>query len=98
MKYPLAILVLMTLMGCAGTTENMRTWMGVSQSELVEQLGLPHAREVSQFGTTFVWDRYEDEAASCQDQFTVKNNVVISYFSNCGLWAGYFAPVYRGAR
>jgi hypothetical protein len=52
----------------------------------------------SQFGETYVWNRYEDDDASCQDHFTVKDSIIVSYFSNCGLWAGYFAPVYREER
>lgn len=98
MKYPIGILVLLTLTGCAGTTEKMSTWMGVDESQLINHLGVPHARVASQFGETYVWNRYEDDDASCQDHFTVKDSIIVSYFSNCGLWAGYFAPVYREER
>ena len=85
----------LSLTGCSGTMERMSTWMGVQNSVLIEKLGKPHRSYEGQFGLVQSWYRDQENKIGCTDDFVLRNGVVISFASNCGIFGGWAAPVYE---
>jgi len=85
----------LALMGCSGTMERMSTWMGVEQSTLIQELGQPDRAYQGRFGLVHSWYRNRQEKVGCTDDFILKDGVVISFASNCGIFGGWTAPVHK---
>jgi hypothetical protein len=88
-------LLALALVGCSGTMERMSTWMGVAHSELIQELGQPDRAYQGRFGLVHSWYRNRQEKVGCTDDFILKDGVVISFASNCGIFGGSTAPVHK---
>ncbi len=85
------LVVLLILGGCTGTFERMDAWMGISQESVVRSLGRqPDAVGQDSLGEWMLWRRHKD--GECSDRFTFRNERVVGYASDCGLWGGWSAP------
>ena len=91
------VLTTALLSGCSGSLERMESWLGASREAVIETLGQPNAHLTTEFGHTLQFYRHQDKKGrvTCSDDFTFKNNVVTAYASNCGVWGGYFGPVFN---
>lgn len=88
-----AILLLIQIVGCSGTFHKMDRWMGVSEGDLLKTLGPPIFKQDKQKGISmYSWDRNPDWNNSCRDIFHSRNNVIIGYTSDCGIWGGLGVP------
>ena len=85
----------LALAGCSGTMERMSTWMGVAHSRLIQELGQPDRAYQGRFGLVHSWYRNRQEKVGCTDDFILKDGVVISFASNCGIFGGWKAPVHK---
>jgi hypothetical protein len=85
----------LALTGCSGTMERMSTWMGVAHSTLIQELGQPDRAYQGRFGLVHSWYRNRQEKDGCTDDFILKDGVVISFASNCGIFGGWTAPVHK---
>ena len=88
-------LIFLFSVGCSGTMERMSSWMGVKHKILIEELGQPHNSYEGQFGLVHSWYRNRQEKVGCTDDFILKDGVVISFASNCGIFGGWTAPVHK---
>ena len=93
-----SVVVLLTLTGCSGSGLKMSSWLGVSEQQLVNQLGVPHEIDEQQAQKNLVWFRYIEATPTCEDRFTIRNDRVTTYFSDCGIWGGFNGPVYQSIR
>jgi hypothetical protein len=82
------------LVGCSGSRSKMESWLGVPQNQIIDQLGDPDRSLNDQSGRILIWIRYVDGMPTCQDRFTLKQDKVVTYFSDCGIWGGFNGPVY----
>jgi hypothetical protein len=85
------LVVSLILGGCTGTFERMDAWMGISKESVFRSLGRqPDAVGQDTLGEWMRWQRQKDGA--CSDRFTFRNERVVGYASDCGLWGGWSAP------
>lgn len=89
------LVVPLALPGCTGSFQKMTSWMGVSEAELMRQLGQPHRSSVTPFGQVYSWYRNADDQLGCTDDFTIKGGLIRGFASNCGIWGGFGVPTYR---
>jgi hypothetical protein len=89
------VCLFLSLGGCSGTMERMSTWMGVENSTLIQELGQPDRAYQGQFGLVQSYYRNRQEKVGCTDDFILKDGVIISFASNCGIFGGWTAPVYE---
>ena len=85
----------LALLGCTGSFQKMTSWMGVSEVELMRQLGQPHRSSVTAYGHVHSWYRSAEEQLGCTDDFTINAGVITGFASNCGIWGGFGVPTYR---
>jgi hypothetical protein len=86
------LVVSLILGGCTGTFERMDAWMGISKESVVRSLGRqPDAVGQDALGEWMRWRRQKDGA--CSDRFTFRDERVVGYASDCGLWGGWSAPL-----
>jgi hypothetical protein len=91
MRLILPLVLFLTLGGCTGTFERMDAWMGVEKESVVRSLGRqPDATGQDSLGEWMRWQRQVD--GDCADRFTFRNERVVGYASDCGLWGGWSAP------
>lgn len=93
-KALILLVLLSVLVGCAGSEPKMSSWLGVPQDEIVNQLGDPNRSWTDQSGHILIWIRYVNGTPTCQDRFTLNQNKIVTYFSDCGMWGGFNGPVY----
>ena len=91
MRLILPLILFLTLCGCTGTFERMDAWMGVQKESVIRNFSQqPDAVGQDTLGEWMRWRRHEDGA--CSDRFTFRNERVVGYASDCGLWGGWSAP------
>lgn len=91
----IGLLMGLSLLGCTGSMEKMTSWMGVSEVELMRQMGQPDQMDSTPFGLVRVWYRNPEEPMGCRDEFTINQGVITGFASNCGVWGGFGVPTYR---
>lgn len=91
MRLILPLVLLLSLSGCSGTFKRMHAWMGVGQESVLRSLGRqPDATGQDALGEWMRWSRHKD--GGCSDRFTFRDNRVVGYASDCGIWGGFSAP------
>lgn len=90
----LFLIFIAVLTGCSGTRDRMEDWMGVNRSSVLIALGEPDVVYKTKYGDVLQFYRRKDDQGrdTCNDKFTLKNNIVTSYASDCGLWGGFSGP------
>ena len=81
-----------SLLGCSGNYDQMDAWMGQSKQSVLNSFDRqPDTVGWDVLGDWIQWRRHVEGA--CSDRFSFKNNRVVAYSSDCGIWGGLSAPI-----
>jgi hypothetical protein len=91
MRIATTLFLACALVGCSGTYERMAAWMGASKGAVLTAFDRhPDATGRTALGNWMRWSRQEDRG--CSDRFTFRDDRVVGYASDCGIWGGFSAP------